>query len=385
MARAFAAYDRASETNPVANAIARFKYGGARRFGRRFAALVLARVPDATVGLVVPVPLHRRRLRQRGFNQSAVLARHIARALGARVALTAVIRHRDTPSQVGLGPAERAHNVADAFAIRDRSAIDGHVVLVVDDVWTSGATVRALAHVLRDAGRSPSTCSPLPACSDSAPTAPIATHPPVGYEPPVSRNRDRRHAWEDRHRADNAIAPPSAFIVEALDVLRARHAAATPRRALDVASGRGRHALVLAREGYDVVAVDFAVPALATLARTANARGLAVACLAADVTAWPLPVARFGLVVVVDFLERALFPALRAAAPRRRPAVRDPPPERRPERASALRPEFVLAPGEIDELGRDWCVLLRHDAHVLHRGTPAIAPASRPNAHSARH
>jgi ComF family protein len=152
MARAFAAYDRASETNPVANAIARFKYGGARRFGRRFAALLLPRVPDAAVALVVPVPLHLRRLRQRGFNQSAVLSRHVARALGARVTLTAVIRHRDTPSQVGLGPAERARNVADAFAIRDRSAVDGHAVLVVDDVWTTGATVGAVAHALRAAG-----------------------------------------------------------------------------------------------------------------------------------------------------------------------------------------------------------------------------------------
>jgi SAM-dependent methyltransferase len=195
----------------------------------------------------------------------------------------------------------------------------------------------------------------------------------VGYEPPVSRDRDRRHAWEDRHRSDDAIAPPSAFILEALDVLRTRHAAATPRRALDVASGRGRHALVLAGEGYDVVAVDFAVPALATLARTANARGLAVACLAADVTAWPLPVARFGLVVVVDFLERALFPALRAAvAPGGALLYETHRQSDDPSAPSPLRPEFVLAPGEIDELGRDWCVLLRRDAHVLHRGTPAM-------------
>jgi SAM-dependent methyltransferase len=195
----------------------------------------------------------------------------------------------------------------------------------------------------------------------------------VGYEPLVSRDRDRRHAWEDRHRSDDTIAPPSPFVVQALDVLRARPAASPPRRTLDVACGRGRHALALAADGYDVVAVDFAVPALATLARNATARGLTVACLAADVTAWPLPVARFGLVVVVDFLERALFPALRAAvAPGGALLYETHRQSDDPSAPSALRPEFVLAPGEIDELGRNWRVLLRHDARVLHRGTPAI-------------
>jgi ComF family protein len=152
MARAFAAYDRTSPTNPVANAIAHFKYGGARRLGRRLAATLLPRVPDRAVDLVVPTPLHRRRLRERGFNQSAVLARHVGRQLGCRVALSSVVRLRDTPSQVGLGPTARARNVAQAFAVRDRTIIEGRTILLIDDVWTSGATARAVATALRDAG-----------------------------------------------------------------------------------------------------------------------------------------------------------------------------------------------------------------------------------------
>ena len=150
--RAFAAYERDRAGSPLARAIARFKYGGASRLGRRFADALAARVPTPDVDVLVPVPLHARRLRQRGFNQSAVLARHLARALGRRVALRAVVRSRDTPSQVGLGGDARARNVADAFALRERAALAGRSVLVIDDVWTSGATAQAVARVVRDAG-----------------------------------------------------------------------------------------------------------------------------------------------------------------------------------------------------------------------------------------
>jgi len=102
--------------------------------------------------MVVPVPLHPRRLRQRGFNQSAVLARHLARAMTAEVALNAVARIRDTPSQVGLRSKERDANVALAFAVSHATRVRGRTILVVDDVWTSGATARAVALALRNAG-----------------------------------------------------------------------------------------------------------------------------------------------------------------------------------------------------------------------------------------
>jgi len=151
-ARAWASYHRAAGTSPVARAIASFKYLGARRLGRRLALAMLPRVAHDDVSLVVPVPLHPQRLRSRGFNQSAVLARHLGRALGRRVALTSIVRVRDTPSQVALPPRGRATNVASAFAIRDPALVHGRAVLLVDDVWTSGATARAVAEVLRAAG-----------------------------------------------------------------------------------------------------------------------------------------------------------------------------------------------------------------------------------------
>jgi ComF family protein len=113
---------------------------------------MLPRVPDPDVSLVVPVPLHARRLRCRGFNQSAVLARHLGRSLGRPVALTLVVRTRDTPSQIALNPLTRATNVEDAFAVRRPALVRDRTVLLVDDVWTSGATARAVAAALRAAG-----------------------------------------------------------------------------------------------------------------------------------------------------------------------------------------------------------------------------------------
>lgn len=151
-ARAWASYHSHDGESPVAHAIASFKYAGARRLGRRLVATMLARVPNPDVSLIVPIPLHPRRLRQRGFNQSAVLARHLGRAIGCPVALTLVVRTRDTPSQTTLNPIARAANVADAFAVRDPALVRNRAVLVIDDVWTSGATVRAAAGSIRSAG-----------------------------------------------------------------------------------------------------------------------------------------------------------------------------------------------------------------------------------------
>jgi SAM-dependent methyltransferase len=178
---------------------------------------------------------------------------------------------------------------------------------------------------------------------------------------------DRRRTWEHRHRVDEAPGAPSRFVVEALDTL----AIVTPPagRALDVACGRGRHALLLAERGYAVDGVDFAVPALMAIRRSAVASGLAIDCVAADVTTWPIPAARYALVVVVNFLERALLRSLREAVAPGGALLYEthqrvdgmPPP---------IRPEFCLAPGELDELCRGWDVLARIDGTALHRGTP---------------
>jgi ComF family protein len=104
------------------------------------------------VDLVVPVPLHRRRLHWRGYNQSARLARALGARLGRPAPEGVLARTRFTPPQVGLTRPQRADNVKGAFAVARRDVAKGVRVLLVDDVFTTGATIGACARALRRAG-----------------------------------------------------------------------------------------------------------------------------------------------------------------------------------------------------------------------------------------
>jgi ComF family protein len=132
------------------NIIHAFKYEGRRSLARRLAAMMRARSPEifADVGATVPVPLHPSRRRSRGFNQAHDLARH----LGLPV-VHALRRTRATATQADLPAAERYGNVRGAFAPTGNAAsLRGSVVLVVDDVMTTGATLESCARVLREGG-----------------------------------------------------------------------------------------------------------------------------------------------------------------------------------------------------------------------------------------
>jgi predicted amidophosphoribosyltransferase len=108
----------------------------------------------ARADIIVPVPLHRTRLRERHYNQAALLAHALAKHRAARAIPDALIRARPTPSLGSLTAAARAEIVGDAFAVRPHrlAAINGQRILLVDDVMTSGATARACTDVLLDAG-----------------------------------------------------------------------------------------------------------------------------------------------------------------------------------------------------------------------------------------
>ena len=106
--------------------------------------------PEAP-GLVVPVPLHPRRLRSRGFNPACVLARHVASRLALPLDPVALERVRDTPSQTSLGRSARARNVRDAFRVRAGRSLP-RCVWLVDDVVTTGATLCSAARALRRGG-----------------------------------------------------------------------------------------------------------------------------------------------------------------------------------------------------------------------------------------
>lgn len=150
-ARAVMAYDDASR-----DLILGFKHAdqteAAPAFGRWLARAGADLVAEAD--LLAPVPLHWTRFWKRRYNQSALLANALARETRLPVIPDLLIRRRRTPSQGGLGPSGRARNVRGAFRLNPRFAdkVRAKHVLLVDDVYTTGATVEACARVLLRAG-----------------------------------------------------------------------------------------------------------------------------------------------------------------------------------------------------------------------------------------
>lgn len=136
----------------LADAISRLKYTGATWLADPLSVLLETVEPAATPDLVVPVPLHPRRLVERGFNQSALLAARLARRLGAPLHASVIQRTKDTPPQARHARHERLTALQGAFAPRPNHQLDGERVLLVDDVVTTTATVRAAARALLRAG-----------------------------------------------------------------------------------------------------------------------------------------------------------------------------------------------------------------------------------------
>ncbi|MGC8549955.1 MAG: phosphoribosyltransferase family protein [Acidobacteriaceae bacterium] len=175
----------------------------AASLGKLLAARVLA-IPDLPSSLlVVPVPLHRSRRRTRGFNQSELLAAALARSLRSsrpqirlQLAPGALSRTRATESQAGLTPRQRRDNLRGAFLVSGKSAqnqIKDHHILLVDDIYTTGATARACSKALLRAGAASVHVATLARAQRyEAPNAPISsalstavTAPPSQAELPM--------------------------------------------------------------------------------------------------------------------------------------------------------------------------------------------------------
>jgi ComF family protein len=141
-----------SYVEPLSTAITRFKYGGRPELSRPLARLLLTPLNDLAVptsAVLVPVPLHPKRLASRGYNQAALLAQELARSSGRKCHARLLARTRDTQHQVGKTRASRLTNTEGAFELRYRGPT---CAVLVDDVITTGATVRACAQALAEGG-----------------------------------------------------------------------------------------------------------------------------------------------------------------------------------------------------------------------------------------
>jgi len=149
--RSAAAYE-----GPVELALQRFKYHGWRRLAEPLALLMAERlvVEGLAASWAVAVPLHLSRLRQRGFNQSELLADELCRRLALTKPPGNLVRTRATPPQVGHDRRWRLANVHDAFEWQG-GPLEGRSILLIDDVTTTGATLEACAAALRSAGSGP--------------------------------------------------------------------------------------------------------------------------------------------------------------------------------------------------------------------------------------
>jgi ComF family protein len=158
-ARSFGLY-----TGKLRLAVLRVKFNADERLGVRLGELLesiwssFPQLAESSSTRIVPVPLHPSRRRERGFNQSELLAAGLAHALkrrhgsAPRIAASCLRRKRATAPQIGLSVAARRENLRGAFEVVEADALDGRIVVLVDDVMTTGATVSACARALKRAG-----------------------------------------------------------------------------------------------------------------------------------------------------------------------------------------------------------------------------------------
>lgn len=140
---------------PLRLLVQQFKFNRKLEYGRLFAELMAEKItslcaPRTTPDLIIPVPLHRSRLRQRGYNQSWEIARQVSRLTGISSSHRTCSRIKKTPLQTALKASERRKNLRQAFSVH--MPLQGLHVCIIDDVMTTGSTLEAIASALKKAG-----------------------------------------------------------------------------------------------------------------------------------------------------------------------------------------------------------------------------------------
>lgn len=133
-------------------AVQRLKYNGKTSLARPLAKLMTKEFSMTNYNLIVPVPLHKTRLKERGFNQSLLLARELSKLYNLPIDYLNLRKIRATDPQVNLKGKERIANIKGAFAVKNGAGFKNKKILLIDDVYTTGATVIECSKVLKKAG-----------------------------------------------------------------------------------------------------------------------------------------------------------------------------------------------------------------------------------------
>lgn len=142
--------------SPLREAICSFKYRGKQTMAKPLARLMISALPgDIDIDMIIPVPLHPSRLREREFNQSLLLADQLSRHLARPVSAATLVRITATDPQTTLPRQARLQNLRKAFAVRRPENLKEKRILLVDDVFTTGTTLHECAKALRQAGSGP--------------------------------------------------------------------------------------------------------------------------------------------------------------------------------------------------------------------------------------
>ena len=139
----------------MSRSIYRFKYNSKKEYARIYGQLISDRLGSKirswNADALLPVPIHKSRMKKRGYNQATLIAREVSKRLNIPVRDNILIRKTQTKAQKSLGAAERENNLKKAFIVR-KNSVKLNTVIVIDDIYTTGSTIDAVSAVLKESG-----------------------------------------------------------------------------------------------------------------------------------------------------------------------------------------------------------------------------------------